>query len=161
MDVGCPCAQKKLNMYNLAYRFLFQKTEMSAFSAKKNQMQWHTQRLAEEAATKRRAELEVKKKEAEAVNFTEQNYPTLGRPSINSTKPILNFKAMVEAAPKVVVSRHPDDLVSLSTAMAYKPPKKLFRPSDVAAYMSEEEEEEEGEFNADIDTRRRGDKGIW
>jgi hypothetical protein len=134
---------------------------MSAFSSKKNQMQMHTQRLAEEAAAKRRAELEVKKKEAEAVNFTEQNYPTLGRPSINSTKPVLNFKAMVEAAPKVVVSRHPDDLVSLSVAMAYKPPKKLFRPSDVAAYMSEEEEEEEEEFNADIDPRRRGDKGIW
>ena len=137
---------------------------MSAFSSKKNQMQMHTQRLAEEAAAKRRAELEVKKKEAEAVNFTEQNYPTLGRPSINSTKPVLNFKATLEAPPKVVVTRHPDDMVSLSVAMAYKPPKKLFRPSDVAAYMSEEEEDDgqnDGEYNADIDTRRRGDKGIW
>lgn len=139
----------------------------SPFESKKNdsyQKQIHTQRLMEEAAAKRRAELETKKKDAEAMNFaSDQAYPSLGQSQVKPVnKPLLNFKATVEAAARVVEVRPNDELVSLSVAMAYKPPvKKLFQPIDFAAYMSEEEEEEEENDDEYINTRRRGDNGIW
>jgi len=128
---------------------------------------------------KKQADIKEEKRLADLCNFTsEESYPSLGGPSLGSSKPVakapplLNFKKTVE---EMAVRVAADEEQQARRAAAIGPVKKVLPPAPYTHYGDdgpedydgpdeggEEGEEGNGEFNAEIySTRRRGDKGIW
>jgi hypothetical protein len=166
-------------------------TFSAAFSSGRKQSGFAERRqyAAEQASAKRLEVEKEKKKLAELSDLTsEKHYPALGTSGGKMTfKPVLNFKktveemavreaekeaaattAMKEAVEKAAASQR-RTVVAPMRQFAKKPPVDLLdellgdEEEELQAYESEsDEEEDDGEFNAELySDRRRGDKGIW
>jgi hypothetical protein len=132
----------------------------SAFASEpKNQGSTIAQTIkATEDSAAAKAAIQEKRKYEEAVNLTsEKSYPSLGS-SAPAAKTTLNFMSVVKAALAKEEESNESDYV--------RPQQTKTVQSFMDTFDDEEDEEmdevEESEFNADtVQTRRRGDKGVW
>lgn len=133
-------------------------------------------RIAEEQRRKQEAEAVAARKEAEALNFASSAaYPALGGGGAPKKATTMNYKRTVEE----MVERQKELEAAAAVAEATnwwdvpeptrKAPPRYIRQrnmeeldDDHLSVEEDEEQEDEGEFNANIvPGRRRGDKGVW
>lgn len=114
---------------------------------------------ASEDSAAAKAAIQEKRKYEEAVNLTsEKSYPSLGS-SAPAAKTTLNFMSVVKAALAKEEESNESDYV--------RPQQTKTVQSFMDTFDDEEDDEEmdegeESEFNAEtVQTRRRGDKGVW
>jgi hypothetical protein len=131
----------------------------SAFASEpKNQGSTIAQTIkATEDSAAAKAAIQEKRKYEEAVNLTsEKSYPSLGS-SAPAAKTTLNFMSVVKAALAKEEETNESEYVRPQQTKTVQSFMDTFDDED-----EEMDEVEESEFNADtVQTRRRGDKGVW
>ena len=138
---------------------------------KRAELKERQERDAAEAWAKKQAAIKEEKRLADVRNFaSEESYPSLGGMAKPVAKaPVLNFKKTVEEmAARVAAEEENQRKFQEALGPVMKAPAKrreiMTRNLDDGPedYDGPEEEEDDGEFNADLGSnRRRGDKGIW
>ena len=114
---------------------------------------------------------QVEEKKPIALESREE-FPALGGSvPVSAKKPTLNFSKTV--ATMVARVTEEEDKATVATSIAAAKAQRLYHPRTLhipnyepdfqqMTYAGDDEEEENGEFNADlVSNRRRGDKGVW
>jgi hypothetical protein len=124
------------------------------------------EKKAYEAYVKKLADEKAAKEHAQAVDFTSlKSYPSLGSTTapVPVKKPVLNFSRTVATMAEKEKEREKAVAPSFIRSRPTRPvhPNYYEEDNQQMTYAGDEDDDD-GEFNADlVSNRRRGDKGVW